>query len=155
MIKPIQSAWWIVYFMDRDGKPKFLLLKRFALSKKVEWVAPKWKIKWNEDPSETALREICEEIWATRDNLLIKQRLGDIILSLHSEDRWNLDKEISYFLVQYIGNPKNLNVEKQEWYLWQFKWANIEEVLKLVYYQNLREIFRQWYNIICKKNNLN
>mgnify|MGYP002357588651 CR=1 FL=1 len=150
--KPIQSAGWIIYYIDRDGKPRFLLIKRFALSKKVERVAPKGKIQWTERAEETAMREICEETWIKRDDILMKQWVWDIVLSLHSQERWNLDKEISYFLVQYIWNPKSVNIWAYEWYLWQYKWATIEEVLRLVIYQNLREVFKAWYDIVCKKN---
>ena len=42
----VLSAWGVVYYFDKkSGQPMFLLVKRFALSKKVERVAPKWKIQ--------------------------------------------------------------------------------------------------------------
>jgi hypothetical protein len=40
----VQSAGGVVYFLE-GGQPKFLLIKRQAMSKKIERVAPKGKIE--------------------------------------------------------------------------------------------------------------
>jgi len=56
----VESFGWIIYVME-DDKPYFLVLKRQAMSKKIEWTAPKGKPKGEEDPVETAKREIQEE----------------------------------------------------------------------------------------------
>jgi 8-oxo-dGTP pyrophosphatase MutT (NUDIX family) len=57
----IKSAGGIVYYIDEEGQPRFLILKRHALSKKIEWIAPKGKIKENELPDQAAIREVYEE----------------------------------------------------------------------------------------------
>ena len=54
----VQSAWWIVYYLDKNWEPRYLLIKRHALSGKIEWVAPKWKIQIWEDEKKAAIREI-------------------------------------------------------------------------------------------------
>lgn len=150
MVEPIKSAWGVVYYVS-DEWPKFLIIKRYALSKKVEWVAPKWKIQSWESSQIAAVREIFEETWLKKTDLIIKQELWEIQISLRSEERWNLDKDIVFFLVEYKGNPADVKIPQWEWYLWYYKWANIQEVLWLIYYENLRELFRKAYYVITDK----
>lgn len=150
MVEPIKSAWGIVYYVS-DEWPKFLIIKRYALSKKVEWVAPKWKIQQWESSQIAAVREIFEETWLKKTELIVKQELWEIQISLRSEERWNLDKDITFFLVEYKGNPADVKIPQWEWYLGYYKWANIQEVLWLIYYENLRELFRKAYYIITGK----
>jgi len=38
-----------------------------------------------------------------------------------------------------------VDIQLVEWYLWKYKWATIAEVLNLVYYADMRELFRKWY----------
>ena len=71
----IQSAGGIVYRIDTDGDPRFLLLKRYAVSKRIEWVAPKGKIEAGESVENAALREISEEAGIP----INKMRLGEQI----------------------------------------------------------------------------
>jgi hypothetical protein len=42
MVKKVKSAGGVVYIFDKKtDEVRFLLVKRHALSKKIEWVAPK------------------------------------------------------------------------------------------------------------------
>lgn len=143
-----KSAGWIIYYIDKDAQPRFLLLKRYALSKKIEWVAPKWKVSPGENPEETAIREICEETWIKPNDLVLQQQVWVLNLSLHSEEKWNLDKDIIYFLVNFKWDPSSIKVDMVEWYLWIFKWYTVEEVLGLLYYENFRELFRKAYKMV-------
>lgn len=146
MGEQIQSAWWIVFYIDKnDGLPRFLLVKRYALSKKIEWVAPKWKIEKWETSEQAAMRETSEEAWIPRDKLVSHWKLWDITLSFQSDTKYVFDKSITYYLLEIKSDPNLLNIIQQEWYLGVYKWANIQEVLGLVYYENLREIFRAAY----------
>lgn len=61
MTEIVQSAGGIVYYLTPDGEPRYLLIKRHALSGKIEWVAPKGKIQIGEKVEEAALREVSEE----------------------------------------------------------------------------------------------
>ncbi len=149
MRTPIQSAWWIVYYIDNKiWQPRFLLLKRYALSKKIEWVSPKWKIDSWENPEQTAIREICEEVGLDKKDLFLKEKVWDLNLSLQSEEKWILDKDIAYYLVEYKWDPKSVKVWKVEWYIWVFWWFKVEELLWLIYYENFRELFRKAYKMI-------
>lgn len=149
MREAIQSAGWIIYYIDKaDSEPRFLLLKRYALSKKIEWVAPKGKITPGETPAQAASREIFEEVWIDPKYLVYKEKIGDVMLSLSSEDRGTFDKDIAYFLFQFTGDPQIVNIAPWEGYIWVHKWCTISEVLWLIYYSNFRELFRKSYLII-------
>lgn len=150
MSKRVYSAWWIVYQIDKKTKqPHFLLVKRFALSKKIEWVAPKWKIKPWETQEQAALREIEEEVWLKRENLQPRRMLDTVSLQLFDND-WKIwvDKEITYFLVEYEGNPDDVKVLKWEWYTWVYRRADIKTILNLVTYKDIRELYRLGYGMI-------
>ncbi len=139
----IQSAWGIIYYIDSKNLPRFLIIKRHAMSGKIEWVAPKGKIQKNETPQQAALREVSEEVWISSDMLVIEARLWATSLRSSAEIKWWMDKDVTYFLMHYHGDPANIRVQPVEWYLGIFKWATLEEVLWLIYYKNMREIFSQ------------
>ena len=143
----IQSAGGIIYYID--GKtPRFLIIKRHAMSGKIERVAPKWKIQKGETSQQAALREVSEEVWISSDMLVIESKIGATSLRSSHEVKWWMDKDITYFLMHYHGEPANIRVQPVEWYLGIFKWATLEEVLWLIYYKNMREIFTQGYAAI-------
>lgn len=56
-----QSAGGVIYYIAPDGEPRYLLIKRQAMSKKIEWVCPKGKVQEGETYEEAALREVSEE----------------------------------------------------------------------------------------------
>lgn len=146
---PIKSSWGIIYYIDKDiDDPRFLLLKRYALSKRIEWVAPKWKVDEWELPENTALREVYEEVWIPYNKMQLKEKAGDMKLALFSEDRWSLNKDISYYIIEYLWNPYDIKVPNIEWFIWVYEWFKIEDILSLVYYENFRELFRTAYNKI-------
>ena len=152
MVKKVQSAWGIVYYKDRvSNEAKFLLVKRYALSKKVERVAPKGKIQNGELPEQAAVREIGEEVGLSKDDLQVKEVLDTLSLQLYNDQGklW-VDKDITYFLVHYKGDPDAVNVTDSEWFLGVYKWATIKEILSLVHYRDLRELYRQAYGLLGK-----
>jgi len=65
-----------VYYLDKDGEPRYLLIKRLAVSKKIERVAPKGKVQQGESIQNTALREVSEEAGIPINQLKLKQELG-------------------------------------------------------------------------------
>lgn len=146
----IQSAWGIVYYIDPVSKePKFLLIKRHSLSKKIERVAPKGKIEQWEKPEQAAIREIGEEAGLRSEDMKIKQKLGMLSLQLYNEDgKLGVDKDITYFLVQYVGNPDNVRVENGGGFIGSWKRATIQDVMGLVYYKDFRELFRRSVHLI-------
>lgn len=151
----IKSAWGIIYYIDeRTGEPKFLILKRYALSKKIEWIAPKWKIQPGETEEEAAIREIFEETGIKKEFLKYRWPIWKVNIHLESEEKWVFDKSIQYFLFEYTWDPNKLKIIDWEWYLWIYKWATIKEISNLVYYPELRNLFVKAYNKIVNKQKL-
>jgi 8-oxo-dGTP pyrophosphatase MutT (NUDIX family) len=66
--------------------PVFLLIKRQAMSKKIERIAPKGKIQSGETAEKAALREIEEEVGLLRQNMQVKQKLDTLSLQLYMDD---------------------------------------------------------------------
>jgi 8-oxo-dGTP pyrophosphatase MutT (NUDIX family) len=143
----IESFGGIIYIKKNDD-PIFLVIKRQALSKKIEWTAPKWKSQEGEDPIQTAKREIMEETSLNPDLLIEKWKLGDFIISFVDTD---FEKKVTYFLFEYKWKPQDVRISDSEWYLWVYNWLPINKVLNLVTYKWLRELYRKWY-IIAMKN---
>ncbi len=153
----IQSAWWIVYRIDSDGEPRYLLIKRHALSGKIERVAPKGKIQGSEEISKAALREVSEETGIPINQMKIKQELGVTQLRNTENKKWQMDKDVTYFLMEFSGSPDFVNIERAEGYIGIHKRCSLQEVLALIYYQDIRELIRKSYSFIKewqKKNNI-
>lgn len=67
--------------------------------------------------------------------------------SLRSSEtkRGHLDKDVTYFLMHYTGNPSAIKITDGEGYVGIYKWASIQEVLGLIYYGDIRELIRKAY----------
>lgn len=155
MSEIIQSAWGIIYYLDPvDGEPRYLLIKRHALSGKIERVSPKWKIKWDESLEVAAIREVSEESGIPINQLKLKQLLW-ITQIRNIDNKWPIDKDVTYFLMEFVGDPNVVSIDQIEWYVGIYKWANLQEVLGLIYYQDIRELIRKSYLLIKQgqKNN--
>ncbi len=144
----IQSAWGVVYYIAPDGEPRYLLIKRHALSGKIERVAPKGKIQGNEDIQKTALREVSEETGIPLNQMRLKEKIWVTQLRNTEKIKGQMDKDVTYFLIQYFGNPDVVNIDTVEGYIGIYKWATLSEVLGLIYYQDIRELIRKAHTMI-------
>jgi hypothetical protein len=59
-----------------------------------------------------------------------------------------MDKDVTYFLMQYGGNPDFIKIERAEGYIGIHKRCTLNEVLALIYYQDIRELIRKSYALI-------
>lgn len=75
MAEIVQSAGGVLYYIDSEGHPRYLLIKRLALSGKIERVAPKGKLQSGESMEQAALREVSEECGIKASDLQIKQKI--------------------------------------------------------------------------------
>jgi 8-oxo-dGTP pyrophosphatase MutT (NUDIX family) len=137
-----------VYYIAPDGEPRYLLIKRHALSGKIERVAPKGKIQAGEDIQQTALREVSEETGIPINQMKIKQKVGVTQLRNTEHQKGQMDKDVTYFLVQYFGDPDVVKIENIEGYIGIYKWSTLSEVLGLIYYQDIRELIRKCHSLI-------
>jgi len=144
----IQSAGGIVYYREKDWTIKFLLIKRLARSSKIERVAPKWKIQKWEKMEDAVLREVSEEAGIPINKMKLKQKIGKTQLRNTENIRWHMNKDVTYFLVEYTWNPSDVQVDEVEWYTGIYKRSTIHDVLKLVYYKDIRELIRDSYMIL-------
>jgi len=144
----VQSAGGIIYYLAKDGDPRYLLIKRHALSGKIERVAPKGKIQEGENEKQAALREIWEETSLSLDKLMVKQFLGTTSLRSNETKRGHLNKDVTYFLMEYKGNPEDVRVIEGEGYIGVYKRATIQEVINLIYYEDIRELIRSSYFLV-------
>jgi hypothetical protein len=83
-------------------------------------------------------------------------RLGEQvgITKLRSDDahKWQLNKDTTYFLVEYTWDPTLVSIEDGGGFTGNYKWATLPEVLALVYYQDIRELVRKAYHLIKDRN---
>ena len=148
MSEVVQSAGGIVYYLAPDGDPRYLFIKRHALSGKIERVAPKGKIQLGETEKDAAMRELREEAGIKKEDLIVKQFLGTTSLRSSETKRGHLDKDVSYFLMKYTGNPESISLIEGEGYIGIYKWLTIQEIINLVYYEDIRELVRKSYFLI-------
>ncbi|MDO4714545.1 MAG: hypothetical protein Q4B28_08155 [bacterium] len=67
--------------------------------------------------------------------------------SLRSSEtkRGHLNKDVTYFLMKYLGDPTQIRITDSEGYIGVYKRAKIQEVLGLLYYEDIRELIRKAY----------
>lgn len=118
------------------------------MSGKIERVAPKGKIQGNEEIQKTALREVSEETGIPINQMRLKQQLGTTQLRNTDNTKGQMNKDVTYFLMEYIGNPNFVKIERAEGYIGIHKRCTLSEVLALIYYQDIREIIRKSYSMI-------
>jgi len=118
------------------------------LSGKIERVAPKGKIQGNENVQKTALREVSEETGIPINQMRIKQQLGTTQLRNIERQKGQMDKDVTYFLMEYTGNPDFVKIEHAEGYIGIHKRCTLNEILALIYYQDIRELIRKSYSLI-------
>lgn len=155
MVKLIKSAGGIIYYHDKDGDVRFLLIKRHALSGKIERVAPKWKIQSWETEEKAALREVSEETGIPLNLLMVRQKVGTAMITGLEDKQGKFEKEVTYFLMKYDWDPDLVDIQLVEWYLWTYKRATIADVLNLIYYADIRELFRKWFNMLKEQKKKN
>jgi hypothetical protein len=89
-----------------------------------------------------------EEVGIPKNQLIIKQLLGTTSLRSSETKRGHLDKDVTYFLMKYTGNPEAIKLIEGEGYIGIYKRATIQEVINLMYYEDIRELVRKSYFMI-------
>ena len=144
----VQSAWWVIYYIASDKEPRYLLIKRQAISKRIEWVCPKWKIHPGEASEDAALREVSEETGLLLNHISLITKLGITKIRTDDPSIGSLNKDTTFFLMEYTWDPKKIHLIDGEWYVGIHKRCTLQEVLALVYYPDMRELIRSSYFVI-------
>jgi len=77
-------------------------------------VAPKGKIQGNEDIQKAALREVSEETGIPLNLMRLKQKIGTTQLRNTERIKGQMDKDVTYFLIEYSGTPDVVNIDTVE-----------------------------------------
>jgi hypothetical protein len=91
------------------------------------------------------------------NQMRIRQQLGMTQLRNTENKKGQMDKDVTYFLMEYSGDPKFVKIENAEGYIGIHKRCTLNEVLTLIYYQDIRELIRKSYALIKegqKKNDI-
>jgi hypothetical protein len=99
------------------------------------------------------LREVSEETAIPINQLKLKQLLWTTQIR-NIDNKWPLDKDVTYYLMEFIWDPDVVSIDQIEGYVWIHKWATLQEVLGLIYYQDIRELIRKSY-LLIKQNQKN
>ena len=100
------------------------------------WGFPKGHVEDNETEEETALREVKEET-----NIDVKILSNKRYKMEYVTDKGN-PKEVIFF----VATPISKDIKKQDEEIKDIKWLGFEEALKIITYDNTRELFRKVLN---------
>ena len=140
MIKE-KSAGAVVFRKDREIR--YLLLYRKAkLHYKESWDFPKGKIE-EEDEKETIKREILEETGI--NDVRIIPSFKEKISYFYKKENKLISKEVVYYLVETKEEKVNISDEHDG-----YKWANYNEAIKLLTFDNAKNILKKADNFLIK-----
>jgi hypothetical protein len=91
---------------------------------------------------------VSEETGIPINQMRIKQQLGTTQLRNIDNQKGQMNKDVTYFLMEYAGNPDSVKIERAEGYIGIHKRCFLNEVLSLIYYQDIRELIRKSYAMI-------
>jgi len=135
------SAGGVVYRQDNDDYQFALILDAYD-----KWTFPKGHIEKNEDREKAALREVAEEIGLTKTKNL--GYLDSIEIKVKEPGKRPVPKTVYYYLIK--AEDRELNITKEP-EVKEAKWLNQEEALKIIGYENAKNIFKA----ALKKLNIN
>lgn len=143
--KQEKSAGAVVFYLNKENKPVFLLLQNTL--KKTYWEFPKGKIEENENIEETVKREVEEETGLK--NLKIISGFKHIIRWFFKFQGELIRKECFYLLVEIPEKDKNnVNISNEHQ---KAEWMDIETARKQINIKANLELVEKAYLIIKEK----
>lgn len=121
-----------VIVIYKEKPLKFLLLKQ-----KINWSFPKGQIDQNENPKETALRELKEEAGIGKIKLL------DLPMLIERYDVTRNGKKLPKICMYFVGLVDSKNVTIQESEISEYKWVSYEDAIKLFDYESRKKVLRE------------
>ena len=135
------SAGGVVYKKNGDEYKYILILDAYD-----KWTFPKGHIEENEDKEKAAEREVCEEVGLK--HVKVKDYLGSIDIKVNEPNKRPVPKTVLYYLIETTDENLKVTAEPE---VKDVKWVTKAEALKLISYENAKEIF----NEAIKKLNIN
>ena len=106
------------------------------------WGFPKGHIEGKETETQTALREVKEEV--------------GLDVEIDETKRYSLNyitnSQVDKTTVLYVATPKNENLKLQESEVEDAKWCTFDEALKILTFANLKEVFSKAIEDITKND---
>lgn len=118
-----------IIWQERDAMPQVLVLRH---KNGGHWAFPKGHVEGSETEEETALREIREET-----GLKVKLHRGFREMVTFSPEP-QVMKDVIYFAATPIGG----SLKRQEEEVLDIRWARLSDALKLVTFENDRQVLR-------------
>lgn len=125
-----------ILYRNREGEPEILIIKRNGV-----WDLPKGKLEANESISECAAREVEEEVGLNRLPI-IEEKIG---ITTHSyvEEEKHIEKITHWYRMRLSSKVESFSPQAEEG-ITEVKWCYLEGVGKVLGYDNLRSIVRQF-----------
>ena len=141
--KAVFSSGGVVYRGEREG----IEIVICGRTREGLWALPKGSPMDGETPSETALREVQEE---TGLSVMIEGNLGSIRYQFSAPDGTEFDKTVEHYLMKSVsGNLADHDAEFDA-----VRWAPVDDALRLMRYENEREIVRRAVKLIQERTRL-
>jgi 8-oxo-dGTP diphosphatase len=132
--RKVTSAGGVVFRGCR--KPRVLLIMP-AKGKRRRWSLPKGRVEPGERYWQTARREVREETGVNVKVLDPIERVRYYFMA-HDDEGVEVNKRVHYFLMRYEGGELRPQLEEVR----QARWFPVEEVERLLAFENERRVFR-------------
>ncbi len=136
-----------VIYKTVNNKPVFLLVHS---KRNGRWGFPKGHIEKGESEIDTAKREIFEETGIKDVQFIEGFRQEDIYIidgTIPQTKGRTAEKHSIYFLCKTLEEPNRFDKEE----ITEFRWADIDESMKLLSFDNQKDIIKKAYNKIKGK----
>ena len=133
-----KSAGFVIYKKEK-GEVKFLLLKYPSENRERDyWGLPKGHIEEGESVKEAAFRELFEETGIEKEEVEINPEFREINKYHFKHEGETIFKIVIYFLAETKKETIKVSHEHTD-----FKWANLDQAMKLMPFKNTREIVKE------------
>jgi 8-oxo-dGTP diphosphatase len=131
-----------VLYKKINKEIEIALAKRITEKGREVWCLPKGKVEKQENPKETALREVQEETGMK----------GEIVADLGSINYWFFSKKenirifktVKFYLMKYTEGK----IEDHDWEMEEVNWVKIEDAIDLLSYKTEKEAVTKAKNFL-------
>lgn len=120
----------VIIFRNNQNNLEYLLLQA---KKHKEWGFPKGHVEEDETEYETAIREVKEE-----SGLDVS-----VIDEFRMEIRYTIGDDVCKQAVYFLGHSEDQQVIMQESEIIDYAWVGLERALKLLPYDNIKEVLKK------------
>lgn len=138
---PVEKSSGFIVFRKKEKNILYLLLHY----PEGHWDFPKGHIEEEENPLETAKRELKEETGL--EKIKVVDGFKKTIKYFFRKEGKTVLKFVTFFLAEALEDKVKLSFEHQE-----FKWLPFDKALKLTTYKNAKEVLKSAHQFLLKAN---